>query len=492
MAGCSGTSRSPADGPAASGVVSDIIIPFQLTGLLYAPPGGKSLRLWWADRRLTADWQAVDSNGIRRPAEVDSADFSDAAVGDAGLRLTTTTQLDVSYHSDQPTGLSDMFGLVLDIPAQQTAFSDSVQLKLDHRQGKGALLGAISLVALAESWPNTSDILASEPWPQAQADLITSFITAEAARNLLLLDPNFSMTQDGHVALRSWDDVRQVVEQPGYQDRFVPEHYSVIAGGNPLGNTLEVPDSPPPGYEGQTEVTKEQLTADRFASLGSSGSRTPTAFQSPVVVRIPTYGSDGLPLASGYLFQETFQRMQVAVTPTVPLDDLTIEMTSPCLTGLVDIYVDTAFGVYLPVPRSAGFIPESYSNALWYAIACRGNPQARPYLMACDSDGDCGSKTCTNSVCAPPACSPNCAPGEGCGGGYPYPPGDCASYDCEVGICVAASYGMPCSVDSDCATQNCSQGLCGTPTCSPHCGPQSGCAVGGDCESGGCFAGTCL
>jgi len=125
-------------------------------------------------------------------------------------------------------------------------------------------------------------------------------------------------------------------------------------------------------------------------------------------------------------------------------------------------------------------------------ITCAGGPSSCPDGHGCQTNDDCGSRVCTNLVCAPPACAPRCNRGALCGANA-----DCGSQVCTANTCRAPACSPRCGQaaicgdNGDCLSFICTNNRCAPPSCSPNCNQGAPCAVNGDCLARRCLNGQC-
>lgn len=156
-------------------------------------------------------------------------------------------------------------------------------------------------------------------------------------------------------------------------------------------------------------------------------------------------------------------------------------------------------------------------------ITCAGGPSSCADGHGCQTNDDCGSRVCTNLVCAPPACAPRCNRGALCGANADCGSqvctantcrapvcsprclqaaicgdnSDCSSFVCTNNRCAPSScspncnQGAPCGSNNDCLARRCVNGQCAPPTCSPACGTGALCNNSGDCRSHVCNGNRC-
>jgi hypothetical protein len=157
-------------------------------------------------------------------------------------------------------------------------------------------------------------------------------------------------------------------------------------------------------------------------------------------------------------------------------------------------------------------------------ITCAGGPSSCADGHTCQTNDDCGSRVCTNLLCAPPACAPRCNRGALCGanadcgsqvcvgstcrapacsprclqGAICGDNGDCSSFVCSsTNRCAPSScspncnQGAPCGSNNDCLARRCLNGQCAPPTCSPNCASGALCNNNGDCSSHICNVNRC-
>ncbi|HEY6475066.1 MAG TPA: hypothetical protein VI456_00705 [Polyangia bacterium] len=377
---------------------------FHVDYIYYDPPGAGSAQRYEFSSANTpgAMWRTVDENGNSASVQVAIAEASDS-VPDSSI--VATTFINVAAGSDVPSGLFDEFVLAVGIPATLEVFPEGrpQRLTLDYTQSTEVFLSAQQLLALAQSAPDAQTLLQTTPAQgSSQIDAINTFITPDSAHDILLLDPAFvDLAAGGPLAARNPAQLAQMIE--AHTDRFQP-----IA----LDNTLPVPAAPEPNNPGLTGASDYQPSNSNASSYG-----TGAQLEGPVSISVPGLGTR---------FDETYQRTTVDTAGSV-----TLQMGTPCLTGLADLYYDAAFGTYVYVSHDIQFVAEPFDDPAWYS-QCTGN---LGYFdgTACAADGDCASQVCAGGVCAPPACSPNCDVGSPCGMGGPF--GDCGELACTNGLC---------------------------------------------------------
>ena len=383
---------------------------YRVAFIYYAPPGAGSMDRYKLSE-LSApseEWQMPDANG--NPVTVDVTLTPEPMP--AGPVVATTT-INVQSNSDVPSGLFDSFFVVMGIPGTLDIFpaGHPERLTLDYRNAASAILNGAQLLALAESAPNAQTLLQnSVQLGEAQIDAVNQYITADAARAILLLDPNFmELAPGGPLAVRNSLQLSRRIESN--TDRFQPVNDGEQNPSTPaLRNTLPVPAAPAPGNPNPALSSGYQP-----GDMGAAAYGTGAELNQPLAITAPGFGTT---------FQEQYLRTTIDTIPSV-----SFEMGSPCVAGMVDLYYDAAFGTYLYVSHDIAFVPRPVSgNAEWYS-RCTGT------LLnfdgtACDTATDCASQLCENGVCAPPACSPNCEIGEACG-----MDGECGGFPCTYGVC---------------------------------------------------------
>ena len=398
---------------------SEGTLAFRLLTIFYDPPGGKSVQRYGdssvASRKAT--WQTISASGSTTAVQVSAAQAPMMVDG-----LTSSTVINLAAHSDVPSGLFDQFFLALGIPATLDVFSQdrAQQLNLDYLHSTTVILSGQQLLALAESSPTAQTALSSgtAPLNQAQVDAVNQFITPQSARDLLLLDANFfAPSPDGPLVVRNASQLAQWVEADG--DRYQPLAVeSGVTGpfGSSLGNTLSVAAATQPG-DPQSSTAATQPLGD---STGPSAADAP--FQVPVTISV-----SGLDTR----FVEDYPKIVMPRTSSGSQNSVTLQMSTPCLNGFVDLYYDAAFGTAFYVAHDIQFVSAPPGNPAWYS-QCTGDVSSLDGT-ACEADTDCASRSCTKQICAPPACSPNCDAGAACGMGGPF--GDCSGNNCNDGLC---------------------------------------------------------
>jgi hypothetical protein len=413
MAGC-GASAPPVELQPTSS--SEGTVNFRVETIHYMPPGGKSAEHYTfsAANAPTSPWQMIDASG--NSVSVDISIKSPPAV--PGVRMVINTMA----YSDVTSGLFDIFEVVLGIPATLDTFPEghADRLTLDYTQSPTyAFLNGTQLLALAESAPNAQALLQAFAGigEDVPVNTINAFITAENARDILLLDPNFvALSPGGQLALRNPDELSQWVE--ANTDRFQPISLDgrKSPSGPPFDNTLQVVPGPRPG---NGPGCKPIFYGYEPSNLTAASYGTGAQLDRAVSISVPGFDTT---------FEEEYQR-----TTTDTAGSFTLQMGSPCVTGMADVYYDAAFGTYLYVSHDIQFVLEPPGNPEWYS-ACTGSLGSFNGTT-CSADTDCASQVCASGVCAPPTCSPNCPIGAACG--IEGPGGDCGANACTYGVCTA-------------------------------------------------------
>ena len=504
---------SPAPGP----LVTHGFAPYHIQNIFYDPPGGASVQQYGTNYSVSTStaWQTTEKNGfvIMGQVTVGLPDMASIAVnsqyqyqwenisgGGVASSRTDTTLINVSGHTDIPSGLYDEFFLVVAIPITITDFPDPnvpEQVVLDYANSTPVLLTGQQLLAIAQSAANVDDVLNSTPVvPAAVVPIVKGQISSASARQILALNPNFVVASDGSISLRTPAQLGQALK--ANPDRFPPVPINlggITIPGTVGSNTLPVPPAPEPGNQAPTTNFTQQLSNSSSAST-ANGNGTDKQFQISLQETFPIYKFVTGQITDGYAYEEEYQKITTTTTTTGNQDQITPQMASPCLQGLVDIYYDSAVGTYIYVSHDISFIPKPANSDVWFNKLCVGN-LGNPQGTACVANGDCASQVCTNGVCAPATCASTCSAGvtccpvgQPCGMGGPF--GDCSSQNCNIGICNASLFMSICGVDGDCATDSCVSGTCASPACSPHCQTGAGCGVNGDCNSQLCSDGLCL
>jgi FG-GAP repeat len=484
---------------------------FNVENIFYDPPGGATVQQYGVSYTVSSatNWQTVVKNGNvvsvgvqigfgkDSQASVSASDqeqyeYESISGGGFSTSRTDLTAVNISGHSDVPSGLFDQFYLELGIPTTIVDFSDGrpEQVTMDHAAAKQVLLTGQQLLALAQSAPNVDDFLRSTPaiTDPALLAIVKAQISANNARNILLLDPNFFTAPDGSIAPRSSSQLDAFIQANA--DRFPPVPVSISTISIPgivRPNTLPIPPAPQPNNPAPTNNFTQQLS-NSTSSSNSTGNGLDLQLQVSVSASIPLFTAVSAQDSEGWVFEEEYQKVVTTTTSPGTQDQVTPQMASPCLQGLVDIYYDTAFGTYLYVSHDLSFVPKPPNSDSWFA-KCIGSLGSLDGT-ACSANADCQSQLCTNGKCAPPACAPTCANGSACGMSGPF--GDCGTQNCSVGVCTEAFALMSCSLDSNCATGACVGNVCGAPACAPHCAQAAGCGVNADCNSQVCAFGACL
>jgi len=485
---------------------------FKLENIFYDPPGAATVQQYGTNYTVSSatNWQTVIKNGVMDSETVtlglggkDSGasvsatgqeQYQTESISGGGFSWSRTdlTAVNVSGHSDIPSGLFDEFYLALGIPTTITDFTDGRpdQVTLETSGAKQVILTGQQLLALAQSAPNVDSVLQSTPaiTDPALLAIVKAQLLGDNARTVLLLDPNFFAAPDGSITPRSSSQLDALVRANA--DRFQPVPVSIGAisiPGTVRPNTLPVPPAPQPNNPAPTNNFTQQLS-NSTSSSNSTGGGSDLQFQVAVNASVPLNTVLSVQGSTGWVFEEEYQKVTTDTTSPGTQDQVTPQMGSPCLQGLVDIYYDAAFGTYLYVGHDISFVPKPPNSDSWFA-KCTGSVGSLDGT-ACSVNADCQSQLCTNGKCAQPACAPNCANGSACGMSGPF--GDCGTQNCSNGVCFEAFALMSCSLDSDCASGACVGHVCGAPTCAPHCGQGAGCGVNADCNSQVCAFGSCL